>query len=346
MSEWLTAGGWELRDPLFLLSALLAPLVYLLAVRLPHAVTYSSIALPNTAPRSLRVRLAKLPALLLALAALSLAIALAGPRTGDETTIVKREGIAIVMAIDRSGSMNARDFVEGDYSVSRLDALKGVFRQFVEGGEAGKGRPNDLIGVVAFGTYADGVCPLTLDHGNLLTILDGLEVAQTRAEGATAIGEGLGLAVERLREHPASSKVIILLSDGVNNAGVLEPLEAANLAAAHDIQVYTIAAGTTGYVPVPAQSRDGRVRLVRQFMEVDEKTLREIAKRTGGKYFHAQDAEGLIETYREIDRLERSEITELRYQQYHEHYAAFVAAALLLIALATLAGGTLLRRLP
>ncbi|MCP4700046.1 MAG: VWA domain-containing protein [Gammaproteobacteria bacterium] len=346
---WLTdlkIFGWELRDPLFLLAVLAAPVVYLLAVRVPSSITYSSLAVPDTAPRSLRVRLARLPALLLALAAVLLAIALAGPRTGDETTRVKREGIAIIMAIDRSGSMDARDFVEGDYSISRLEALKGVFREFVQGGKAGKGRPNDLVGIVAFGTYADGICPLTLDHANLTAILDDLEVARERSEVATAIGEGLGLAVERLRKHPARSKVIILLSDGVNNAGELEPMQAAELAVAHDIQVYTIAAGVSGYVPMPVHLPDGRVRLMRQPMEVDEKTLQEIAKRTGGRYFHARDEDGLVETYREIDRMERSEITEIHYLQYHEHYASFVAAALILIALAVLAGGTYLRRLP
>ncbi len=346
MPDLLAGAAWEFRDPLFLLSAMLAPMVYLLAARIPAFITYSSLGPPDDAPRSLRVRLARLPALLLALAALFLAVALAGPRTGDETTRVKREGIAIVMAIDRSGSMDARDFVEDDYSVSRLDALKGVFREFVLGGRAGKGRPNDLIGIVAFGTYADGICPLTLDHANLISILDDLEVAREHSEGATAIGEGLGLAVERLRRHPAQSKVIILLSDGVNNAGVLDPMAAAELAAAHNIQVYTIATGASGYAPVPAKTRDGRVRLVGRLMEVDEKTLKAIAERTGGRHFHARDARGLMETYKKIDSLKRSEITEIRYQQHHEHYTTFVIIALILILLATLAGGAALRRLP
>ena len=176
---------------------------YLLAARIPASVTYSSLQLVDAGPRSLRARLARLPALLLALATLVLALALAGPRTGDETNKIKREGIAIVMAIDRSGSMDARDFVDGDYSISRLDALKQVFKEFVSGGEAGQGRPDDLLAIVAFGTYADGICPLTLDHPNLLAILDDLNVARARSEAATAIGEGLGLAVERLRQHPS-----------------------------------------------------------------------------------------------------------------------------------------------
>ncbi len=346
MLEWLPGSGWEFRNPYFLFGGLLVPLIYFLAARLPSSITYSSLLLPDSAPRSLRVRLVLLPPLLLALAAMAMAVALAGPRTGDSTTQIKRDGIAIIMAIDRSGSMDARDFVEDDFSVSRLDALKGVFREFVEGGDAGKGRPNDLVGIVAFGTFADGVCPLTLDHGNLLNILDDLEVAKERSEGATAIGEGLGLAVERLREHPAASKVIILLSDGVNNAGELDPMQAAELAAGHNIQVYTIAAGSSGYAPIPVQTRDGRTRLMRQMMEVDEETLKAIAERTGGRYFNAQDAQGLAASYRQIDELERTEITEIRYQQYREHYALFVALSLLLMLFATLLSSTYLRRLP
>ncbi|MBV1880433.1 MAG: VWA domain-containing protein [Pseudomonadales bacterium] len=338
--------GWEFRDPLFLFAILLAPLVYWLAVRIPSSVTYSSLSLPNAAQRSPRVYLAKLPALLLAFAAFAMAVALAGPRTGDATTRVKRDGIALIMVMDRSGSMNARDFVEDDYSVSRLAALKSVFKQFVLGGEAGNGRPNDLIGIVAFGTYADGVCPLTLDHKNLIAILDQLQVATMRTEAATAVGEGLALAVERLIQQTAESKVIILLTDGVNNAGAIDPLHAADLAAANDIKVYTIAAGITGYAPIPVQLPDGRTKLQRSMVEIDEVTLKEIAARTGGSYFHARDAEGLKAVYKEIDSLEKSEITEIRYMQYREHYALFVLIALTLILVASISGGTLLRRLP
>ena len=353
MFEGASLAHGEFRDPLFLLAGLLAPVVYRLAVRVSSAVTYSSLSLPDAAPRSLRCRLAPLPALLLAVATLALAIALAGPRMGDETTQVKREGIAIVMVIDRSGSMDARDFVEGDYSVSRLAALKQVFRTFVEGGEAGAGRPNDLIGIVSFGTYADSLSPLTLDHTNLLAILDQMEVAHEQSEAATAIGEGLALAVERLRlfdaqeEHATvRSKVVILLSDGVNNAGNILPMQAAELAASHDIQVYTIAAGTSGYVPMPIPTPDGRMRLVGQLMEVDEKMLHDMAQRTGGRYFHARDADGLVATYRAIDQLERSAITEVRYLQYDEYYRVFAGMAMICMVASSLLGGSYLRRLP
>jgi Ca-activated chloride channel family protein len=338
--------GVELRDPFLLGTALLAPLVYLLAARLPSVVTVSTVSHLAEAPKSLRARLAKLPALLLAAAVVLLAIALAGPRTGDTTSHVQREGIAIVMAVDRSGSMNARDFVAGDASVSRLDAVKRVFHEFVEGGSSGAGRPHDLVGLVVFGTYADGVCPLTLDHANLLAILDDVKIATESTEASTALGEGLGLAIERLRDHKAKSKVVILLTDGVSNAGELDPMQAARLAADNGIKVYTIAAGTKGLAPMPVTRPDGREYLSRIYVDMDEDTMRRIADATGGRYFHARDADKLTEVYREIDRLERSEITELRYLQYREHYGALVAAALGLVALAALASATFLRRLP
>ncbi len=346
MPDWLTIGGFELRDPLFLITGLLAPAVYALARQLPSSLTYSSLALANAAPRSLRARLNAVPAALLALAVLCLAVAMAGPRTADSSTRVKREGISIMLVVDRSGSMDARDFVEGDYGVSRLDAVKAALREFVFGGKSRAGRPNDLIGVVAFGTYADGISPLTLDHGNLMAIVDQVEVAHLRTEAATAIGEGLALAVERLRTHPAQSKVIVLLTDGVNNAGEIEPLQAAELAAGHGIKVYTVGAGSSGIAPMPQRTRDGRTVLRPTAVEIDEATLRSIAERTGGRYFNARDAEGLIEIYAAIDELERSEISEVRYLQYREHYPLFVLLALALIATASLASATVFRRLP
>lgn len=346
MPEWLASSNWELRDPLFLAAGLLAPLVYVLAKRLPSSLIYSSLSLAEAAPRSLRVRLSTLPAMLFGIATLCLAIAMAGPRTGDATTKVKRDGIAIMLVIDRSGSMEARDFVTDDYSVSRLDAVKSALQDFVIGNNSNSGRPNDLIGAVAFGTYADGVCPLTLDHNNLMSIINDLQVARVQTEAATAIGEGLALATERLRGHPAESKVIVLLTDGVNNAGEIEPVQAADLAAILGIKVYTVGAGTTGIAPMPVRRPDGRAVLRPTPVEIDERTLAEIAKRTGGRYFNAKNAKGLAESYAAIDALERTEITEIRYMQYKEHYAVFVLLALVFIAVAALSSGTVLRRLP
>jgi len=335
-------GGLELRDPWFLGIALLAPAVYWMASRLPSVVTYSSLALLDAAPRSLRSRLAELPAILLALAVVALAVALAGPRTGDATSEVRREGIAIAMVVDRSGSMQARDFVQGDASVNRLDVVKQVFRDFVEK----PGRAHDLIGLVSFARYADGACPLTGDHGNLLAILEQQQIVTEPSEDGTAVGEGLALAVERLRHQEVRSKVAILLTDGVSNAGDITPAQAAELAVQYGIKVYTIGAGTTGWAPVPVRMPGGAVALRRAFVEIDEDTLREIAERTGARYFHARDADALSEVIGEIDRMERSEITEVRYLEYEHHHAGFVVFAIVLVTTASLLAGTWLRRLP
>jgi Ca-activated chloride channel family protein len=334
--------GLELRDPIFLLLAVLAVPVYLLAARLPATITYSSLALVDRATPSLRVRLSFLPAALLAGAVGCLAIAMAGPRTGDASSKVHREGIAIAMVVDRSGSMQARDFVRGDSSASRLDVVKVVFRDFV----SDPARSDDLIGLVSFARFADGVCPLTNDHGNLLAILEQQEIVTDRAEDGTAVGEGLALAVERLRTQDVRSKVAILLTDGVSNAGDVTPIQAADLAMQHGIKVYTIGAGQTGWAPVPVKTPRGDVVLRRAYVEMDEATLREIAERSGGRYFHAASADGLEEVYREIDNLERTEITEVRYLQYSEHYDVWVAGSLSCIGLAALLGGSVLRRFP
>ncbi len=347
----LFSRNFEFSDPLFLLLALVAPLVFLRARRLAATLTYSSLSLVESARSSLRARLSWLPAALYALSATALAVALAGPRTGDAVSQVKREGIAIAMVVDRSSSMEARDFVRGDTSTSRLDVVKRIFRDFVAGGGtlvAGMraGRPDDLIGLVSFARYADSLAPLTLDHGNLLAILDEIETPTEQSEDGTAVGEGLALAVERLRRLETASKIAILLTDGVNNAGEIEPLQAADLAARFGIKVYTIGAGYTGFAPYPVRRADGRVSLRRIAVEIDETMLQQIAQRSGGRYFHATDEEGLREVIEEIDRLERSEVSEVRYLEYEHHFAPFVAVALASLAAAALLASTWLRRLP
>ncbi|MEM8913244.1 MAG: VWA domain-containing protein, partial [Planctomycetota bacterium] len=162
---------FEFRDPAFLSLALLAPLAFWLSSRTPSAVTYSSLRILHAGSPSLRARLTGLPAVLFALTVVLLSIAMAAPRTPDAETKVSREGIAIMMVMDHSGSMQGRDLVQDDYSVDRLTVVKDVFRQFVlgEGEDAGGGRPDDTIGLIAFAGYADSICPLTLDHGNLTT---------------------------------------------------------------------------------------------------------------------------------------------------------------------------------
>ncbi len=339
---------WELKDPWFLMLLLLVPLVHRLASRATSQLQFSSLQLLQGTPTSLRLRLSGLPAVLLSLAMALLVIALARPRSPQSETRVSREGIAIMMIVDQSSSMNARDLVEDDQSVNRLDVVKEVFLDFVYGtaGAAGKGRPDDLVGIVTFAGYADSVCPLTLDHGNLRSIVEQMQIVAEQSEDGTALGDGLGLAVERLRRSPAESRVAILLTDGVENAGVIPAAKAAELAAENDIRVYCIGAGTNGMAPVPMRGLFGGVTLVGQPVEIDEKTLQEIADRTGGKYFRAENRESLAEIYAEIDTLERTEVSELRYLQYSEHFSGFVMSGMMLIAIAAVLSGSVFRKLP
>ena len=344
--DFIGLANLEFKDPTLLLVLLLAPIAWWLAEQRGGSITYSSTSIAKLAPGTWRIRVRWLPGLCFALAVACLAIASAGPRSGDETTRVKREGIAIMLVVDRSGSMDARDFVAEDSSVNRLDAVKRVLRDFVLGSAQSTGRPDDLIGLVAFGTFADSVSPLTLDHANLASIVGQLKVAQEQTEAATAIGEGLGLAVERLRAHPAKAKVVVLLTDGVNNAGNLEPSAAAELAQKYGIKVYTVGAGSNGLAPIPVPLGNGRYALRPMRVAIDEDALKAIGERTGGTYFNARDADGLARVYAQIDALERSEITETRYLQYREHFTWLACAALLLVLIGELLNATLLRRLP
>lgn len=337
---------WELRDPWFLTAALAAPVLWWLLRRSSGRVVYSSLDIPRRAPRGWRVRLVGLPTLCLTLAVLTVAVALAGPRRGDATTRVTKEGIAMMMVIDRSGSMDARDF-QTDRDINRLQTVQSVFRNFLTDEAGAARRPDDLIGAIAFGRFPDSVCPLTLDHGSLAAIVGDLEVLRDRQESATAIGDALALAVERLREHPARSKVVILLTDGEDNASLIDPETAAELAADHGVKVYTIGAGRTGegIIPVWDPFRQDYVPR-RQIFRLDEDALRSIAESTGGQYFAAEDRASLEAVVAEIDALERSEVTEVRYLRYTEYFPVFLWTALGLLVSGVLVAGTALRRIP
>ncbi len=339
--------SFDFRDPWLLLTVLLAIPVYRLARRRPGALLYSSLGLLPHGSGSVRARFLWLPAACLAGATACLGTALAGPRVGDAFTRVQKKGIAIMMCVDQSGSMAALDLSEDSRERTRLDAVKEVFHDFVAGEGGLPGRPNDAIGVVSFARYADCRCPLTLDHPNLLSIAADLAIVTEREEDGTAMGDGLGLALERLRETKAESKVAVLLTDGVQNAGELTPEAAAQMAEALGIKVYTVGAGTNGLAPIRAEDPfTGRMVLQRVPVQIDEDTLKSIAARTGGRYFRATDAEALRQVYQEIDRLERSTVAEVRYLQYHEHYETFCALALGLALLGWTLGATWLRSLP
>ncbi len=269
-----------------------------------------------------------------------LILGMARPQTGRRQTQVQTEGIDIILVLDTSGSMQALD-LDADRAVNRrrnrLEVAKSVVERFVQK------RQNDQIGMVVFGNEAFTQCPLTLDHGVVAAFLERLEIGM--AGDGTAIGSALGTAVKRLRDSQAESKVIILLTDGRNNAGPLSPRKAAEIAETFDTRVYTIGVGTRGKAPFIVDSLFGK-RVIYEDVEIDEEMLREIASRTGGSYFRAEDGEALARIYDEIDRLETTEIITESYMEYDERYRRLVLPALALLLLETVLLGTRFRKLP
>ncbi|MBM3316600.1 MAG: VWA domain-containing protein [Candidatus Eisenbacteria bacterium] len=289
-------------------------------------------ALPRVAGR--RAHLARwLPALrLLALAIL--VVALAGPRLGRARVVSHSEGVDIVLAIDISGSMRALDFPPGD----RLEAAKEVARRFIAG------RRGDRIGLVVFASSAYTQCPLTSDQGVLLELLDGIRIGDI-ADG-TAIGMAVGTALNRLKAVPGESRVIILLTDGMNNTGALDPLTAAELARSLGVRIYTIGAGTRGTAPYPFDDPVFGRRIRQVEVDLDEETLRRIADVTGGLYFRATDAESLARIYERIDELEKRTVESSEYVEFRDVGAGFLWPALLLLLAELGLRATWLRRLP
>jgi Ca-activated chloride channel family protein len=337
----------QFREPWWLLSILIALPIWFGYRRSAGRIKFSSFAALPAHSATWKSRLAFLPDALVTLGAIALAIALAGPRIGDRASKVQKKGIAIMMVVDCSGSMRALDLSEDKRERTRLDAIKDVFHDFVLGGSGLQGRNDDLVGVVSFARYADTRSPLTLDHASLESVLKTLEIVSAQNEDGTALGDGLALAVERLRESPAPSKVAILLTDGVQNAGQLEPLQAAELAHTQGVKVYTVGAGTNGVAPIRVPDPfTGRSVLTGMPVEIDEASLKGIAEKTGGKYFRATDGEALRHIYQEIDRLERTRIEEERFLEYREYYASVTLLGLLLVILGSLGGATIFRRLP
>jgi Ca-activated chloride channel family protein len=337
---------FELAHPWYLLATLaVVPLVWW-SRRAAGRVTFSSLAaLPASA--TWRTRLAWLPDALIGVAGLCLAVGLAGPRAGIEGSRIRRDGIAIAMVVDTSSSMLALDLSTPEREQTRLDAVKRVFTQFVRGAKGLRGRPDDLIGLVSFARYADTRSPLTLDHDNLARAAADLAITTDPNEDGTAVGDGLALAIERLREAPVPSRVAILLTDGVSNAGEIAPTAAAELAHDAGIKVYTVGAGTNGTAKIKfTDPRSGQTFEDEVPVEIDEETLRAIAERTGGQYFRATDFGALRQVYREIDRLETAKIDEDRYGDHHEYYRWLVGAAMLAIAIAFTLRASILRRLP
>lgn len=267
-----------------------------------------------------------------------LIIALARPQLPEGDSKIKASGIDIVVALDLSGSMAAEDFQLKGQDVNRLVIEKSVLEEFVDK------RPNDRIGLVAFAGQAYIAAPLTLDHDFLLQNLRRLEIGSI--EDGTAIGSGLSAALNRLREVKSKSKIVILMTDGVNNAGKVLPLTAAEAAQTLGIKVYTIGVGTRGIAKVPGRDAFGNLRYFQQKVDIDEETLTEMAKRTGGKYYRADNTETLKKIYAEIDRFERSEADVKKFQRYREVFMWFLGAGLLLVGVEVILANTVWRRLP
>ena len=278
--------------------------------------------------------LARLPAACRLLAFAAWVIAAAGPRLGGSQVEVKKEGIAIVIAVDISSSMLAEDFSPSN----RMEVAKAQAGAFI------KGRSADRIGVVAFAGEALTQVPITVDYPVLEQAVASLRIGML--EDGTAIGTGLATAVNRLREAPGKSKVILLLTDGENNRGTVDPRTAAAAAAALGIKVYTIGVGTEGEAPVPTGRGLSGFRYEMLPVQIDEPLLRDIAATTGGRYFRAKDSEALARIFQQIDGLEKTPIQVTRYVKYDEIAKPLVLAGLLLLGLELLLGATLVVRTP
>jgi len=254
-----------------------------------------------------------------------LALALVRFRLPIEESKIETEGIDIILALDTSTSMLAEDFTLHGKRANRLDVVKDVVENFI------RGRKNDRIGIVAFAARAYTVCPLTLDYGWLLENLKRVKIGMI--EDGTAIGSALSVALKRLENTRAKSKIIILLTDGINNAGKISPSMAAEAARALNIKVYTIGAGTKGMAPYPMKDFFGNIVYQPVKIDIDEECLKDIASKTGAKYFRATDTKSLKEIYSEIDRMEKSSIEEKGYMEYRELFPVFLSIALALLLL-------------
>lgn len=323
-----------LRHPLLLLLLLLVPLLVWLryARRRQAPLTFSDGAALVGLPLSPWLALRKLPAALFGAGLVFLIVAIARPQKGMSESRVETEGVDIILLVDTSTSMRADDFSTATTRIDRLDAAKSVISQFIQA------RPDDRMGIVAFAAMPYTIAPLTTDHAWLLLQMDRLQTGML--EDATAIGDAIASGVNRLRDSAAKTKIIILLTDGINNAGRLTPQDAAQAAAALGIKVYVIGAGAD-------RPRGGGFFGMPQFgSEIDEVSLKKIAETTHARYFRATDLKSLEETYKQIDSLEKTKIELDQYTRYEEMFAPFLVLGLLCLSLELLLGYTRLGRLP
>ncbi len=325
--------------PWLLLLLLLVPLLAWLRGRRGQqpAFLYSSVALVKHVSGISRSHVGRFLWRLRWLALALCIIGMARPQSGLGETKIKASGVDIVVALDLSGSMRSEDFQLRGKPANRLDVAKEVLTSFI------RKRANDRIGLVAFAGRPYIASPPTLDHDFLLETIEHLNIGSV--EDGTAIGSALTAALNRLRDLQARSRIVILMTDGQNNAGKVPPLTAAEAAQTLNIKVYTIGVGTRGKAPMPFIQNGYRVtRMVE--VNIDEDALKQVASRTGGAYFRATDTEGLRRIYDEIDRLEKTDVEVKKYQRYEELFPWVVIPALVLLLLELILSQTVWRRLP
>lgn len=321
-------------NPYILIVAVVIPLLalhYILAGRRRATLTVSRAA--ARPPRTLRYWLRHMPIVLRLAAVAATIVALARPVAVHHESESTTEGIDIVLAMDISGSMLARDFTP-----DRLTAAKQLATEFVAE------RTGDRISVVAFAGEAFTQCPLTSDQASIATMLARLRSGVV--DDGTAIGNGLATAINRLRESGAKSKVVVLLTDGVNNRGQISPIMAAEIARDMGIKVYTIGVGSRDKAPMPARDMFGNMTYVMADVEIDEELLRNIATTTSGRYFRANDNEALRAIYEQINQMEKSEVQVTNYTSYEEFFGGWLLLAALLLAAEFIVARVVLNRLP
>ena len=329
--------------PFFLLGLLLLPILAWLKGRhgQDSAFLYSSVQLVKPIAGLSRSRAGSILLKLRWLALALLIIALAQPRLVRSEEQIKTSGIDIVVALDLSGSMASEDFILNKKRINRIDIAKDVLKKFISN------RPNDRIGLVAFAGRAYVASPLTLDHDFLLQNLQRLELQTFERDPGTAIGLALTTALNRLSDLKSKSKIVILMTDGVNNIPTVPPLTAAEAAQALQVKVYTIGVGIRGNAPYPVGlDRFGNKIYQPMPADVDEETLTKIATMTGAKYYRADSTETLGKIYADIDRLEKTEVELKKYRQYKELFSVAALGGLVFLLLEIVLGQTIWRKLP
>lgn len=302
------------------------------------AAEYSDISLARDIARRTRSRIGGIVGLLPIIAAALMIVGLARPQRAHSRTEVTVNGIDIVLGLDVSGSMQALDFSVDGHRVNRIAVVKSVVSRFIDA------RPDDRIALIAFAGSPYLVSPLTLDHDWLLQNLQRINVGI--GDDGTAIGSAIAAAVNHLRSTPAKSKVVILLTDGVNNSGKISPLAAAEAARALGVKVYTIGVGVRGKAPIPVRDEAGRIHVILANVDVDEKTLQAMASETGGLFYRATDTDSLRKIYEQINRYETSAQTVQKFEHVDELYRWALLPSMALLGLGVLLQQTRFRRLP